>query len=138
MFRIGNVIEDCINDRFRRPSCAVCNSHAENTKAGKSNKQNIAPNDGPFAVTKVYPDRIHFEIDRPSWMEQRQDPKFTIKAIRAIRMSHPDPAKQLERSATHEDPDDDDGHYEIEQILDRIYEAYQKIYLLHCLSQKSG
>eukprot|EP01052_Picozoa_sp_SAG31_P049827 SAG31_NODE_11092_length_1066_cov_5.173733_1_plen_65_part_00 len=51
-------------------------SRAENQKSGKSNKQNITPNDGAFAVTKVYPDRIHFEIDRPSWMERRQDPKF--------------------------------------------------------------
>eukprot|EP01052_Picozoa_sp_SAG31_P043548 SAG31_NODE_7293_length_1729_cov_9.765031_1_plen_443_part_10 len=78
-------------------------SRAENTKAGKSNKQNITPNDGPFAVTKVYPDKIHFEIDRPSWMERRQDPKFTIKAIRAIRATHPDPAKQLERSAARDE-----------------------------------
>eukprot|EP01050_Picozoa_sp_SAG11_P005414 SAG11_NODE_382_length_9923_cov_29.276771_3_plen_96_part_00 len=59
-------------------------SRAKTKKSGASNKQQNVHSDGPFAVTKVHADKIHFEIDMPEWMQRRKDNRFTIKSIKAI------------------------------------------------------
>ena len=85
-------------------------------------------NDGPFRVTKVHDDGIHFEIEAPEWMARRVDPKFTIKAIKAITDRHPDPTKALRDSADTTDTSggvdissDDDQEYEITRVWARRY-----------------
>ena len=70
-------------------------SRTANKQAGSRHKQ-LTPNvDGPFAVTKVEEDGIHFHIERPEWMKHRDNDRFHVKAIRAITDTHPDPDKAL-------------------------------------------
>jgi len=52
-------------------------SRAETNKADSRHKQLSVQADGPFAVTEIDPDGIHFRIDAPSWMRYRKgDGKF--------------------------------------------------------------
>ena len=70
-------------------------------------------------MTKVHDDGIHFEIEAPEWMARRVDPKFTIKAIKAISDRHPDPTKALRGSA---DTTDTSGGVDISSDEDQEYE----------------
>ena len=45
--------------------------------------------DGPFEVTDISPDGIHFRIQKPEWMAYQVDDNFTIKAVRAIQDTEP-------------------------------------------------
>ena len=54
--------------------------------------------DGPFEVTDISPDGIHFRIQKPEWMAYRVDDNFTIKAIRAIQDTHPEPDQLLKEA----------------------------------------
>eukprot|EP01052_Picozoa_sp_SAG31_P031955 SAG31_NODE_3450_length_4256_cov_7.431080_3_plen_229_part_00 len=89
-------------------------SKADDRKAGATNKQLHVANDGPFLVTKVESDGIHFEIEKPEWMRKRTTPRFHIKAIRAIVDRHPDPSKALEEASERADIDDEDEEYEVD------------------------
>ena len=101
--------------------------------------------DGPFAVTEIDPDGIHFRIDAPSWMRYRKgDGKFTVKAIRAIREHHPDAGATLKSAVDGNlDHDLDENEYHIEQIWARrrhksknSYE-YKVVWRGHPLSEAS-
>ena len=66
-------------------------------------------------------------------MARRVDPKFTIKAIKAITDRHPDPTKALRASADTTDTSggvdissDDDQEYEITRVWARRYNRNQE------------
>ena len=105
-------------------------SRAQTKKKGASNKQLNVHSDGPFAVTKVHSDKIHFEIDMPEWMARRKDNRFTIKAIRAIREDHPNPDTHI-RDAIEAGSCDDDlepGEYVVTKLWARRYDDKHKRY----------
>ena len=43
-------------------------SRADTNKSGSRHKQLQVHADGPFAVTHISDDKIHFRIDMPEWM----------------------------------------------------------------------
>ena len=120
-------------------------SHADLNKAGSRHKQLNVQADGPFAVTEIDDDKIHFRIDKPSWMKFRKgDGRFTVKAIRAIREHHPDAGDAL-ASAIDGNIDHDlaDNEFHIQQVWARRrhkskngYE-YKVIWRGHPLSEAS-
>ena len=73
-------------------------SKADTNKAGSRHKQLQVHADGPFEVTDISPDGIHFRIQKPEWMAYRVDDNFTIKAIRAIQDTHPEPDQLLKEA----------------------------------------
>jgi len=106
-------------------------SRAETKKSGASNKQLNVHSDGPFAVTKVHADKIHFEIDMPEWMQRRKDNKFTIKSIKAIKEEHPDPTAGV-RDAVENDAGGaeelSEGNFVITELWARRYDVKKKRY----------
>ena len=84
-------------------------SRADTNKSGSRHKQLQVHADGPLAVTYISDDKIHFRIDMPEWMRYRQDDHFTIKAIRAIVDTHPEPEKALTEAMDHDAGVTDDG-----------------------------
>ena len=120
-------------------------ARADQNKAGSRHKQLSVQADGPFAVTEIDPDGIHFRIDAPSWMKYRKgDGTFTIKAIRAIREHHPDAGATLKSAVDgNVDHDLDDNEFYIKQIWARrrhknknSYE-YKVVWRDHPLSEAS-
>ena len=106
-------------------------SRAETKKSGASNKQLNVHSDGPFAVTKVHADKIHFEIDMPEWMQRRKDNRFTIKSIKAIKEEHPDPTAGV-RDAVENDAGGaeelSEGNFVITELWARRYDVKKKRY----------
>ena len=95
-------------------------SRTANEQAGSRHKQLKSRADGPFAVTKVEPDGIHFHIEPPEWMKHRQDGRFHVKAIRAITDTHPDPDSALRQAIDrHADVEDDSEEFEITDVWAR-------------------
>ena len=106
-------------------------SRAETKKSGASNKQLNVHSDGPFAVTKVHADKIHFEIDMPEWMARRKDNRFTIKAIKAITDEHPDPTARVRDAIENDAGGADelgDDEFVITKLWARRYDAQRERY----------
>eukprot|EP01050_Picozoa_sp_SAG11_P006339 SAG11_NODE_488_length_8997_cov_12.304113_1_plen_126_part_00 len=97
--------------------------------------------DGPFAVTKVHADKIHFEIDMPEWMQRSKDNRFTIKSIKAIKEEHPNPTAGV-RDAVENDAGGAEelleGNFVITELWARRYDVKKKRYEYKVLCEFCG
>ena len=102
-------------------------SRADTNKSGSRHKQLQVHADGPFAVTEISDDRIHFKSQKPEWMSYRQDDHFTVKAIRAIQDTHPEPDKALTEAVDADTSADlDEGVFEFTKVWARRKSSTKK------------
>ena len=76
-------------------------------------------------MTHISDDKIHFRIDMPEWIKYRQDDHFTIKAIRAIVDTHPEPENALTEATDQDTSAKDDGD-DVHEISDTMVWARRK------------